>query len=645
MRLISSQGKILAIIFTATIFFYLPILLNPALLLSRGNDLQEFFWPIYYFVKVQILESHTLPLWNNMFFSGTPLLTDPQSPIFYLPNLLFLFLPTSTAFIVSIIIHTLMGSYGMYLAANKAFKLSSLTSLFCAILYIFIPKLAGYLEAGHFGLINTFAWLPFVLFAGIKLFQTPNIFWTIILSLSISGIFYTHIITFILVSLSVFVMFVIYSLLTRRVQFLKRTKFFLISIIFSFGIIAIALLPQIEWANQTTRFMLLENRDVYPKWNGKIEFIKAAYPHVLGGKQFVNNLDNEKWIPAGTLISVLALLGLLKLANKLKIIIITVVSGVILIALNNVSPIQTILLSNDWYVLSRVSTRIWFIITLTITLLAGFGLEALCHGRFKRLVPIIIFLTLSELLLLSWIRFERPLLLQNKGVPLSVYEFLAKDKEQFRVFCVTRCLSQQLATQYNLETIEGYGTLIQKNYFNQFIQLSQVFWNRYTLALPPFEIYKFREIQPYSPELADYNVKYVISPHKLTDKNLVLEKQIENYLIYKNTINKTRAYYTDGSEIPILYYSPNKITIDTSSHKNTQIILSGVYSPGWNAYLNGNTKTEITETKNALRQIKIKADTQKVEFIYEPQTYKIGRAITFLTWVIIIIIIFRIKKQ
>ena len=75
-----------------TTLVYLPILVNPELLLERGNDLQEQFWPVFYFVKQHLLEGGSLPLWINLFFSGMPLLPDPQAPLFYLPNIIFLFL-------------------------------------------------------------------------------------------------------------------------------------------------------------------------------------------------------------------------------------------------------------------------------------------------------------------------------------------------------------------------------------------------------------------------------------------------------------------------------------------------------------------------------------------------------------------------
>ena len=305
---------------------------------------------------------------------------------------------------------------------------------------------------------------------------------------------------------------------------------------------------------------------------------------------------------------------------------------VALVVLNNISPIYNILIKSDFYVLTRVATRLWVIPLFTGIMLTGFAFEKLTRGsKTKKLAMIIGLLAISEGILLSWLRLYKPVELSTNFAPKEVYEFLAKDKDRFRVFCLTRCLSQQKSAQYNLELVEGYNTIQQNNYYKEFIQLSQAFWDRYTLALPPFEIYKFQEIQPYAPELADYNVKYVISPHTLTDKRLVEVARFDNYMIFENKINKSRAYFSDGTSAPIVQHSPNKITIDTGLRKTDELILSEVFSPGWNAYLNSQKKTEIAELKNALRGVKITPETNNVEFKYEPKSYKIGSAITVLT--------------
>lgn len=640
-------GKLLLIFSAATLLLYLPVISNPQLILSRGNDLQEYYWPVFYYVKQQILDNHSFPLWNTMFFSGTPLVSDPQSPQFYLPNILFLILPMDFAFIVSFILHSFFAGLGTYLAARYGFGLSSKTSIVTGLLYMLFPRTAGFLAEGHFGPFTFFTWLPFLVLSGLKLIKKPGIEWSILFAVSLAGLFYSFPTMFAIAALLSFVVLLATSIARFVRQKSFQTLFFsTIGVIATFGLTSIALLPQLEWLPTTTRHLLLNNPDVYPKWNSKTEFIGALYPHVFGGTQFANSLDNEKWIATGVLVSLLTLIGFLQVEKKLKISILLVLAVVVLVSLNNASPINSILLSNEWYVLGRVSTRIWFVIVLLIVFLAGFGFEKLAKSGHSKAALTLAFLALGELLIISWLRFQMPLPPQKEYASQQVFEFLKNDPGQFRVFCVNRCLSQKDVAKYNLETIEGYGTIYQENYYDQFIQLSQVFWDKYSSVLPPFEIYNFREIQPYSPEIAKYNVKYVISPHKLKDANFELVNEIDGYLIYKNKVERDRAYFSDGTNAKILSYSPNSIKIDATGKRTNELIFAEVYSQGWKAKLDGGKEIEITQTRDHMRQVALENDTKSVELYYNPISYQTGKILSTTTlFTILAYFVFFLRKK
>ncbi len=117
------------------------------LITNRSNDLDNFFYPLIYFIKDQILNHHIFPLWNPMILSGTPLLPDPQSMLFYPPNLLFLLLPINIGFIIIFILHAVWSAVGIY-HSSKELKFSRLTTWFLSVIYIFSPEVFGVLEAG-----------------------------------------------------------------------------------------------------------------------------------------------------------------------------------------------------------------------------------------------------------------------------------------------------------------------------------------------------------------------------------------------------------------------------------------------------------------------------------------------------------------
>lgn len=633
------------ILLIITLLFYLPIFKDPSIILERNNDLTGFFWPLFYFVKSQILENHTLPLWNNLFLSGTPLVSDPQSPLFYPPNIIFLFLPIGTAFIVSFLLHSFIGGIGIYLTAKYGFRFSKSTSLFTAIIYITSPKLASYLESGHFGLVASFAWLPFVILATLLLTRQPKLRWAIVLSISLAAIFYTHTITFTLTTIGAWLFFMAALLFLNVKHRVRSVWFFTSGQILAFGLSAVALLPQLTWAPHTTRFLLLTARDTYPQWSGVREFFNAIVFPWLPNFTNLWQLDSEKWITLGFLLTSLAIWGLLKIKRKLQIFLTILLTIILLISLNNSSPIYQLLIKMDWFALMRVATRVWFIPVLATIFLAGWGYENLAKKLNSGLLKVIAILIVIELVGLSWARLLKPVQIPQLA-PQEIYQFLKQDQSRFRVFCINFCLSQKEAAQNNLQLLEGYNTLIQTNYYKHAWQLMGSYWNYYTLSLPPVGAYLFQELQPDSHSLSEYNVKYVISSHRLNDKNFVLKQKLENYLVYQNQTVLPRAYFLDdhqkpSQEAPILKFSPNFIRVDTTPHNNSRVVLAEVYSLGWQAYLNGQEKTTVQETPNSLRLVDIKPNTKFIDFQYQPPGFQLGALITLVTILFLIFLVFK----
>ncbi len=615
----SITPKEVFILIIITIFALFPILVSPNLVLHRSNDLQEQFWPVFYFIRENFFKHGQLALWSNLFFSGLPILPDPQFSLFYPPNILFIVLPTDTTFISHIFVHTFLAALGMYLLCKKSFNLPTKISLFASCLYILNPKFISYLEAGHYTLIASYSWLPFLFWSVLNLTKKPNFRWLVLFSLSLAGLFYTH--TLIFTGALILTTVIVPILLTHFKSWgLTTILFFSTGIFLLFGLIAISLLPQIEWLPVTTRHLLLQSPDTYPKWTSKVELIKSV---------FISSSETEKILTLGLLSSFLIFFGFLKIRNNYKLIIGFISLITLLIFLNNASPIYQFLIKQNWFLLSRVSTRTWPLFLVGLIPLAGIGLDKLLKTN-KHFFTLFAFLTLAELLFWEFTIFNKPINTQVFA-PQEVYAFLASDKDRFRVYCVTRCLSQHQAALYHLELIEGYNTLQQENYYKESWQMMGGYWNYYTLALPPFGSYLYDKIQPDAKSLGEYNAKYILSSYQLTDKNFEFIKTLDNLYIYTNKLYLPRA------TVPITTFTPNLIRLDTQNTNADSVILREVYSPGWHAFLNGKEEVAVQQTPIGERLVKIKPDTQFVDFVYAPQTFKIGALVTLATLVFILI--------
>lgn len=628
-KLFNKYSALLVIVF-ATVFYYLPILLNPAILLNRNNDLQEQFWPNFYFIREQLLQNHSLPLWNNTILSGTPLLPDPQSGLFYPLNIFFLILPINIAFIISFIVHTFLAGVGMYLLAKIAFNFSKITRLFMVISYIFTPKLAGYLVAGHYTLITSLTWTPFVLLALIMIIKKPTINWSLALAFALAGSFYTNTIIFAITLVLIPIIFIT-ELVLRHQEKIKSICFLTLSIILTFGLSTISLLPQIDWSSQTTRFLLLQTREVFPIWTSSKEILINIFSPWFKGYANIWSIDAEKWIPLGILLTSLAIVGFIKLERKLKILSLLLIVTTLLITANNSSPLHRLLISQDWFVLMRVSSRVWFIPNLITIILAGFGVEFLIK-KGVRFLYLILALCILELIFLSWVRLQTPVSSEQPFAPPALYEFVKNNLGDSRVFCINRCISQKQATILNLQLIEGYNPLIQKNYNEEAWQLTGGYWKTYSHTIPAIGTYTFEKLQPDSVSLGQYNTKYVISKHPLLNKDFMLAEQIDEYLIYQNMLLKPRARYPQNTQkAEIIRYSPNRIAVNVESHQSNQLILSEVYSKGWRAYLNGKKEIPVQERPDRLRLVDLQPDTKFVVFEYKPLSYEIGKWVSLAT--------------
>ncbi len=621
----STVLKVVPALLVTVFFFYLPTLLNPNLLLSRGNDLQEQFWPVFYFIKQTLSLHHQVPLWNNLFFAGMPILPDPQFSLLYPPNWLMLVLPINLGFFAYFMFHSLLSGVTSYLLVVKGMKLSVRTSLIVSLIYLTTPRVTGYIESGHYGLVAAHAWLPLVALSVVCLARSAKFKYALVLAISFAGLFYSHtVIATLAVPFSVGLLLVLSVVFFKREAVLRKLFFFVIAFGITFCVTAPTLLPQLEWIPSTTRSLLARYPDVYPKWSSSKEFISALVPLV----NTVNKIESEKLLTVGIATLIFALIGFCYLSAKAKVVSFVFIAGSLLIILNNLSPLYSTLLFEDWYALMRVTTRFWFVFGTLAILIAGIGIEKLLSKKSK-LTKVIAFglvsIALLENLNISVVKLENAGHSTPRFVGESSYLFAEHDTEKFRVLCTTRCISQKEAAKRGLELIEGYNTFQQLNYYKEVQKLMGVSWKTYTLAFPPVDVTR---INPNAKLLGEYNTKYIVSPYPLVDENFRLKTEVDKFLVYENELYMPRAYTLKKDhgyiEAPIETYAPNYIRVNTIEKANNALILSEVYSRGWTAYLDGKEQVEVTQTENALRKVLMKDNTIFVEFRYMPKSFVLG---------------------
>ncbi|MBI2939168.1 MAG: hypothetical protein HYY04_01915 [Chloroflexi bacterium] len=137
-----------------------PLLVDGRVLVSL--DAFAYFYPNYQYAAAQ-LRSGVLPLWNPYLFAGAPFLANPQTGVFYPPNLLFLALPAPHAYAWSVALHMVIAGVAMRLCARRALRMTRGGALVAALTWM----LSGYLLSTtvHLNQLQALAWLPLLVMA------------------------------------------------------------------------------------------------------------------------------------------------------------------------------------------------------------------------------------------------------------------------------------------------------------------------------------------------------------------------------------------------------------------------------------------------------------------------------------------------
>lgn len=124
----------------------------------------------------------------------------------------------------------------------------------------------------------------------------------------------------------------------------------------------------------------------------------------------------------------------------------------------------------------------------------------------------------------------------------------------------------------------------------------------------------------------------------ITEKNQILQNILEfsklgeRSAIIEQPIQLSPQKLSQDSTVHIVDYQPNQVTIQTSANTDSFLVLNDSYFPGWKAYLDSeNQSIEILRTNYAFRGVKIPPGEHLITFIYQPQSFQIGKNISLIT--------------
>lgn len=135
----------------------------------------------------QIKQGH-LPLWNPYNFSGTPLLANFQSAVFYPLNFLYFLLPQISAWTILILLQPFLASFFTYLFV-RSLGLKKLSSVLSGLSFGFSLFMSTFLEYNTIG--HVVLWLPLILLSVDKIIISKKRWlWALIFIFSLCSSFF-----------------------------------------------------------------------------------------------------------------------------------------------------------------------------------------------------------------------------------------------------------------------------------------------------------------------------------------------------------------------------------------------------------------------------------------------------------------------
>ncbi len=378
------------LIFAILILFW-PALLQPDSILfpafSPFSDVMVIHWPKAQLLAQSWSAGEGLPLWTPLILSGMPLAANQLAMLFYPPAWLFLILPVEPVFNVLFIFHLLLGGIGVYLLLYKAHHSSPQAALFGSLTFALNGKWLAHAAGGHVSMVGAIGWLPWALF-GMMMILKPQegqgskwggLGWGLLTALALAMQLFTHTLLliytiYLLAALAVWRTFINGG--GRSTMHVGVHSFIrLFAILILAGLLgAVQLWPLLELSQFSNRSLSLAEAADFSVTPTQL-LLGLLLPSAQSGHELV--------IYLGLIPLLLAPFGVTR-ANRWSWFYAGLVGLAVLFALGPTTPVHALFYffvpGFGWV---RTPTRIFFVISLAVAVLVGFGVDQLAKQHWS----------------------------------------------------------------------------------------------------------------------------------------------------------------------------------------------------------------------------------------------------------------------
>ena len=669
------------------------------------SDISIAHYPYTLYLRNALSSEGRIPLWSSFILSGHPFAANPLSGLWYPPGWLTLILPLPFGFNLLVLLHLLWGGIGWYVLLVGD-GLQHRSALFGALAFVAMPKLFAHYGAGHLTLLYAVPWTPWLLWVSREASKNRIQRFPWLEGAILALIFLADVRWSIFAAALWFAYGITHSHIGGEKKHLLRVFKTPVTL---FGQVIIAGLLIAPLALALAQFVFHTNRsqmttgDVFTYSLPFVRLLGYLFPD-FGG-------FHEWMIYVGAAVFLLALIALITGGSNKSYKFWIWTAGVsLLFSFGSQIPFLSFLARLPLFSLMRVPSRALFITGMSLTVLAAYGLQGLHDGldnsynsiqrrsallltgvlgfvltltfgvwvltgeMTRNFVWGTVFVTLVFLLILAGSRgsikqnywFMSLLvisLVDLWGVNRTLFSYhtvdavlsenedavqwLASQKDQFRIYSPSYSIPQQIAAFYHLQLADGVDPLQLQSYVDYMERATGVPSVGYSVTMPPFQTGDpDLDNAAYFPDpklLGLLNVKYVASQYDIIDSDLHLIEQFGNTRLYENVQAYPRAWIQESGKknvekiIPVTIESWNSDRIVLQTEDTGFLVLSELAYPGWRVSVNGRTG-KLQTANGILRAVSLETPgLKKVEFVFRPISVYLGCAICFLTLIIMIV--------
>ena len=692
------------IILLIIVITHIDIILAPLSYYFSSFDLKDlnYYINIRQYVVNSIL-SGCFPFWTTKLFCGMPFFANSETAVFYLPNIIFYFLPISKAFNMSFLLHFFIFSFGIFLWINNKIK-DKFVSLIVAILSVFLSVFYFHACAAHLSNIITISWFPLLLFFYDKVYDKKSFYFILPISFIISlQIFAGHF------------QYVYYSALISLIYILVfcRNKYTIITIFVSYFISlflsAIQFLPSLDLYFEGARKLgVLAHFSLYSKltyllttifpitissmstwyWETTNYIGIVSFFVILVGLFHVHNKNIFKYLLFAVIIYLFSFETFSNIANCI-IPFFSSFRSPIKLNFFVVIFLLPILAYGIQYILSK-DTKINKVFVLTFLVCAlimalfrndivnifvnilnktnGFSILCLDLSVMSLAILIIIF---SALLCLKKYSISKIFLLVLLIIePIAIMRFCSKPFHFYNDYKYKCTLEYDFNQQkrffsndyynlnYNAENLSGSTPDTLANYLTFMKHLEKPFNTQNILGMLRcgYMVNDItREVEKNNINtLSRLNVFYDYQME--TDKDKIYEMlSQEDFNIFNTVILEKQPQYEikDKGEykLNITYFDENSIEFECETSRPAIILYTDNYSKDWYAYniKNPKEKYEVICADYIYKAISINEGNHKIRIEYKSKSFIAGMYISIISWLLFaflaVFFIYKSKKN